>query len=187
MQSAAARDLERAAADDGPRLAGLEVPLRGQRRREAGLLPQERALAEELRLRRRAGGHARPGSGKHSSRELQRLSQAAGSQHGRVSAVVGGARAATHGGDGRGDRRRAPGGGDPSGAPQPAGSATASATTPVSRWSARCLWCLGVESRGVSSASSSRAAAAPGCAPPVSTHGAPRGAYARRGPPNVKT
>jgi chromosome segregation protein len=44
-------DLERAAAEEGRRLAGLEERLRGERRREAGLKSQERALAEELTLR----------------------------------------------------------------------------------------------------------------------------------------
>jgi chromosome segregation protein len=48
---AASSDLERAAADDGRRMAGLEERLRGERRREAGLHAQERALAEELKLR----------------------------------------------------------------------------------------------------------------------------------------
>ena len=44
-------DLERAAAEEGRRLAGLEERLRGERRREAGLRSQERALADELALR----------------------------------------------------------------------------------------------------------------------------------------
>lgn len=39
---------ERAASDEGRKLAGLEERLRGERRREAGLRAQERALAEEL-------------------------------------------------------------------------------------------------------------------------------------------
>jgi chromosome segregation protein len=43
--------MERAAAAEGRRLAGLEERLRGERRREAGLRSQERALAEELALR----------------------------------------------------------------------------------------------------------------------------------------
>ncbi|MCA9876429.1 MAG: chromosome segregation protein SMC [Thermomicrobiales bacterium] len=42
---------ERAASDEGRRLAGLEERLRGERRREAGLRGQERALADELSLR----------------------------------------------------------------------------------------------------------------------------------------
>ena len=48
---AAAAELERVAAEEGRRLAGLEERLRGERRREAGLRAQERALAEELALR----------------------------------------------------------------------------------------------------------------------------------------
>ncbi len=47
----AASICERSAADEGRRLAGLEERLRGERRREAGLRAQERALAEELALR----------------------------------------------------------------------------------------------------------------------------------------
>lgn len=42
---------ERAATAEGRRLAGLEERLRGERRREAHLRSQERALAEELSLR----------------------------------------------------------------------------------------------------------------------------------------
>jgi chromosome segregation protein len=49
--TAATADVERAAAEEGRRLAGLEERLRGERRREAGLKSQERALAEELALR----------------------------------------------------------------------------------------------------------------------------------------
>jgi chromosome segregation protein len=48
---ASTADVERAAAEEGRRLAGLEERLRGERRREAGLKSQERALAEELALR----------------------------------------------------------------------------------------------------------------------------------------
>jgi chromosome segregation protein len=44
-------ETERAAAAEGRRLAGLEERLRGERRREAGLRAQERALADELALR----------------------------------------------------------------------------------------------------------------------------------------
>ena len=47
----AAADLERVGAEEGRRLAGLEERLRGERRREAGLRAQERALADELALR----------------------------------------------------------------------------------------------------------------------------------------
>lgn len=47
-QVEAASQSERAASDEGRRLAGLEERLRGERRREAGLRAQERALAEEL-------------------------------------------------------------------------------------------------------------------------------------------
>ena len=43
----------------GRRLAGLEERLRGERRREAGLKSQERALAEELALRSRTRRRAR--------------------------------------------------------------------------------------------------------------------------------
>ncbi|MFN8675965.1 MAG: chromosome segregation protein SMC [Thermomicrobiales bacterium] len=42
---------ERAASEEGRRLAGLEERLRGERRREAGLRAQQRALADELALR----------------------------------------------------------------------------------------------------------------------------------------
>nr|MBA3450342.1 AAA family ATPase [Chloroflexia bacterium] len=49
--SAAAPEIERETAEDGRRLAGLEERVRGERRREAGLLSQEQALAEELTLR----------------------------------------------------------------------------------------------------------------------------------------
>ncbi|MGH2617728.1 MAG: chromosome segregation protein SMC, partial [Thermomicrobiales bacterium] len=49
--SVATADTERAVAEEGRRLAGLEERLRGERRREAGLRSQERALAEELALR----------------------------------------------------------------------------------------------------------------------------------------
>ena len=52
---AAITDAERAAAEEGRRLAGLEERLRGERRREAGLKSQERALAEELALRTERG------------------------------------------------------------------------------------------------------------------------------------
>ena len=48
-------DVERAAAEEGRRLAGLEERLRGERRREAGLKSQERALAEEIALRTERG------------------------------------------------------------------------------------------------------------------------------------
>ena len=47
--------MERAAAEEGRRLAGLEERLRGERRREAGLRSQERALADELVLRNERG------------------------------------------------------------------------------------------------------------------------------------
>jgi chromosome segregation protein len=49
--TAEASQRERAAAEDGRRLAGLEERLRGERRREAGLRAQERALSAELALR----------------------------------------------------------------------------------------------------------------------------------------
>ncbi|MDF3072270.1 MAG: chromosome segregation protein, partial [Polyangiaceae bacterium] len=52
---AATADVERAAAEEGRRLAGLEERLRGERRREAGLKSQERALAEEIALRTERG------------------------------------------------------------------------------------------------------------------------------------
>ena len=52
---AATAGVERAAAEEGRRLAGLEERLRGERRREAGLKSQERALAEELALRAERG------------------------------------------------------------------------------------------------------------------------------------
>ncbi len=52
---AATADVERAAAEEGRRLAGLEERLRGERRREAGFKSQERALAEELALRTERG------------------------------------------------------------------------------------------------------------------------------------
>jgi chromosome segregation protein len=52
---AATAGVERAAAEEGRRLAGLEERLRGERRREAGLKSQERALAEELALRTERG------------------------------------------------------------------------------------------------------------------------------------
>ena len=42
---------ERAASEEGRRLAGLEERLRGERRREAGLRAQQRALGDELDLR----------------------------------------------------------------------------------------------------------------------------------------
>ena len=48
-------DMERATAEEGRRLAGLEERLRGERRREAGLRSQERALADELALRKERG------------------------------------------------------------------------------------------------------------------------------------
>lgn len=47
----AAGQHERAASEEGRRLAGLEERLRGERRREAGLRAQQRALADELALR----------------------------------------------------------------------------------------------------------------------------------------
>jgi len=53
--TAATADVERAAAEEGRRLAGLEERLRGERRREAGFKSQERALAEELALRAERG------------------------------------------------------------------------------------------------------------------------------------
>ncbi len=49
--TSATSELERAAAEEGRRLAGLEERLRAERRREASLRAQERALAEELSLR----------------------------------------------------------------------------------------------------------------------------------------
>jgi chromosome segregation protein len=49
--AAATAEADRAASEEGRRLAGLEERLRGERRREAGLRAQERALAEELGLR----------------------------------------------------------------------------------------------------------------------------------------
>ena len=49
--TAATSQLERAAAEEGRRLAGLEERLRAERRREASLRAQARALAEELTLR----------------------------------------------------------------------------------------------------------------------------------------
>jgi chromosome segregation protein len=52
---AATADVERAAAEEGRRLAGLEERLRGERRREAGFKSQERALAQELALRTERG------------------------------------------------------------------------------------------------------------------------------------
>jgi len=52
---AATADVERAAAEEGRRLAGLEERLRGERRREAGFKSQERALAQELALRAERG------------------------------------------------------------------------------------------------------------------------------------
>jgi len=51
----ATADVERAAAEEGRRLAGLEERLRGERRREAGFKSQERALAQELALRTERG------------------------------------------------------------------------------------------------------------------------------------
>jgi chromosome segregation protein len=49
--TSATSELERAAGEEGRRLAGLEERLRAERRREASLRAQERALAEELTLR----------------------------------------------------------------------------------------------------------------------------------------
>ena len=69
-------DLERAAAEEGRRLAGLEERLRGERRREAGLRSQERALADELALRIERGA------------ALDREREALATGHGRLSKEV---------------------------------------------------------------------------------------------------
>jgi chromosome segregation protein len=69
-------DIERAAADEGRRLAGLEERLRGERRREAGLKSQERALAEELTLRAERGA------------ALDREREALAAEHARLSSEV---------------------------------------------------------------------------------------------------
>jgi chromosome segregation protein len=69
-------DVERAAAEEGRRLAGLEERLRGERRREAGLKSQERALAEELTLRTERGT------------ALDRERAALTADHGRLSSEV---------------------------------------------------------------------------------------------------
>ncbi len=69
-------DLERAAAEEGRRLAGLEERLRGERRREAGLRSQERALADELALRIERGA------------ALDREREALAAEHARLSQEV---------------------------------------------------------------------------------------------------
>ena len=69
-------DLERAAAEEGRRLAGLEERLRGERRREAGLRSQERALADELALRDERGA------------ALDREREALAADHARLSSEV---------------------------------------------------------------------------------------------------
>ncbi len=53
----AAVDLEKAVIEEGRRLAGLEERLRSERRREAGLRAQDRALADELALRAERTAH----------------------------------------------------------------------------------------------------------------------------------
>ena len=73
---AATSDLERAAAEEGRRLAGLEERLRGERRREAGFKSQERALAEELTLRAERGA------------ALDREREALTAEHARLSSEV---------------------------------------------------------------------------------------------------
>ena len=73
---AATAGVERAAAEEGRRLAGLEERLRGERRREAGLKSQERALAEELALRTERGA------------ALDREREALSADHARLSSEV---------------------------------------------------------------------------------------------------
>ena len=73
---AATAGVERAAAEEGRRLAGLEERLRGERRREAGLKSQERALAEEFALRTERGA------------ALDREREALSADHARLSSEV---------------------------------------------------------------------------------------------------